>query len=99
MSVDRKPADRFFSNAEQAERTARHLSDFIQDNIVYLRRVDKTGRMEKAAKSFHVLLVNREKLTPGQLSFLESIYESTMKGLGFPAAPVHSDRKRKSLRY
>jgi hypothetical protein len=99
MSVDRKPADRFFSNAEQAERTARHLSDFIQDNLVHLRKVDNSGRMEKAAKSFHTLLVNREKLTPGQLSFLEAIYEKTIRGAGFPAIETHHDKRKSSMRF
>jgi hypothetical protein len=91
--------DRYSSNRNQAQRNAKHLADFVCDNLPHLGKVDATGKMEKAAKSFRTLLANGEDLTPGQLSFMESIYEATMKGMGFPAAEVHSDRKPRGMRF
>jgi hypothetical protein len=97
MSVDRKPADRFFSNAEQAQRTALHLAEFIATNIHHLRKVDKAGRMEEAANSFRATLKNGERLTPNQYSYLEAIYEKTLGAAGFDSVNTHHDMLRKGI--
>ena len=99
MTVDRRPTDRYSSNRDQAHRTALHLAEFVTTNIAHLRKVDTSGKMERAAKSFRTLLANGEELTPGQHSFLEGIYESTMRGAGFESAPVHTDKKRRGMRF
>jgi hypothetical protein len=98
MSVDRKPSDRFFSNAEQAQRTALHLAEFIATNIHYLRKVDKTGKMEHAANSFRAMLKNGERLTPNQYSYQEAIYEKLLKAAGFDSVNTHHDKRPKGIR-
>ena len=98
MSVDRRPADRFSSNKRQAHRTALHLAEFILSNLQHLAKVDNTGKLEKAARDFRFLLANGEDLTPGQLSFLESIYEKVLGAAGYDSISVHHDKTRRSLK-
>jgi hypothetical protein len=94
-----KTPEAYFRNTEQAPRTALHLAEFIITNIEHLRRKDQKKRMENAVNSFMVLLKAGEKLTPGQYSYLEGIYEATMRGMGLESVNVHSDRKRRALRF
>ncbi|MEW6511859.1 MAG: hypothetical protein AB1428_12985 [Bacteroidota bacterium] len=95
----RERPDRFSSNAAQAQRTARHLSDFIQTNLHHLRKVDRTGKLEKDAASFHARLQRGEELTGNQLSYLEALYEKTMAGAGFPSVDTHHDKRPRSLKF
>ena len=73
----------------------RYKLTFIIQNKLALRKVDKSGKMEKAALEFLHLVNNNSKLTPNQLSFLDAIYENTMKGIGFPSCPTKHDPKKK----
>ncbi len=91
--------DKFFSNREQAPRTARHIASFILSNLDHLRKEDPHGRMEEAALKFHKMLEGGESLTPAQYSYLENIYEAVMRGAGFGGCRVHADRKRRGLKY
>lgn len=89
----------YFRNRHQALRTAKHMAEFIQQNIQSLRSVDHQGRMEKAALSFLALLRNGKDLTSPQYSYLEGIYERTMGAMGLPSINVHSDRKPRGLKF
>lgn len=80
--------------------SAKANAQFILDNIEALQKLDTPQhKHEKAARSFSILLRNGEELTPGQYSYLESIYEMVMGAKGLPSVKVHSDRKRKSLKF
>jgi hypothetical protein len=92
-------AEPYFSNRDQAKRTALHQCEFIIGQVDALRRVDRDGRAEKAVKDFQKLLKAGETLSKGQYSYLEGIYEKTMRGLGLESVNVHSDLKPRSLRY
>ena len=96
--MSERPAP-YFSNRDQAKRTAIHQCEFILSQVDALRRVDRDGRAEKAAKDFHLLLKAGETLSKGQYSYLEGIYESTMRGMGLESVNVHSDVKQRSLRF
>jgi hypothetical protein len=82
---------RYYRNNHQAPRTALHLADFIIDNVEALRRKDSTGNMEEAVTAFRMRLKNGETLSPNQYSYLEAIYESTLKGMGLESVPTHHD--------
>jgi hypothetical protein len=99
MPVERLRTDHFSNDHDRAHRTARVQMEFVIENIHHLRKVDRDGRAEKAARSFLVLLKNGESLNPGQLSYADGIYEQTMKGAGFPSVNVHADKKRRSLKF
>jgi hypothetical protein len=89
----------YFSNRDQAKRTALHQCEFIISKVDALRRVDRDGRAEKAVKDFQKLLKAGETLSKGQYSYLEGIYENTMRGMGLESVNVHSDAKQRSLRF
>lgn len=100
MSVDRMRTDRFSSGADQARRSALANANFVCERIEALKKVDPTGKMQRAVKSFRSLLANGEDLTPPQYSFLESIYEKTISAAyGVESVNVHSDVKRRGLRF
>ena len=80
----------------RAQETARRQLGFVLANLESLHRADRTRTLERAARSFHQC---RDSFTPGQLAYIDGIYEKTMKGLGLPAAPVHHDKKPRGLRY
>jgi hypothetical protein len=74
--------------------TARIQLDFILQNIGALRKGDRNKRHENAARSMSMLLRNGEDLTAGQLSYVDGIYEQTMRALGLGHVPVHHDNRR-----
>lgn len=88
----------WFTNRDQARRTSLHLCEIILSNAGALRTVDRDGRAEKAVVNFEKLLKAGETLSQAQYSYLEGIYEKTMKGMGFESVNVHSDLKPRSLR-
>jgi hypothetical protein len=91
--------DPFQRNHEQAQRSAKEQLKLIMLNLPFLRRVDKDGRLEKAAREFADRMGAGEQLSENVLSFIDNIYEKMMKGAGFASVGVHSDRKARSLRY
>ena len=99
MSVDRRPADRWLSNADQAQRSARELVKFVCEHLQHLRKVDRGRRMEIAVTRFQGILEAGEKLTPNQLSYVDAIYEKTMQGANMPSVPAHRDLRPKRLRF
>lgn len=91
--------DPWQSNGPQAQRSARELLRFIAANMEHLRAVDKDGSKEKAVRDLQLMVDQGETFTPNQLSYIEGLYEKTMEGLGFGSCNVHSDRRKRSLRY
>ena len=73
--------------------------EFVIENIQHLRKVDAQGRAEKAARNFLTLLKGGGELTPGQMSYVDGLYEQTFRGAGFEGLNVHSDRRKRSLKY
>jgi hypothetical protein len=97
--MNRLPQDRYASNKDQALRTAKHLAEFICENLTHLEKFDRSGRKRRAAITFRDMLCAGEDLTPGQHSYLESIWETTMKGAGYESCDVHHDTKGRSLKF
>ena len=71
------------------------LKDLAWKTFFKNKKNKESGKMEKAALEFLHLVNNNSKLTPNQLSFLDAIYENTMKGIGFPSCPTKHDPKKK----
>ena len=99
MPLDRKRADRFESDRRVADSTIKLQLQFILANLHHLRKVDKNGRMERAATEFDEALEKGEELTPGQRSYVDGIYEATMSGASLPSISVHVDKKRRGLKF
>lgn len=78
-----------------AQKTAQGQIEFVMANLASLRKVDKTGKHEKAAKQFNAIIKSGRKLTPNQLSYVDGIYEKTMKGAGFPSIGLKIDAKKR----
>jgi hypothetical protein len=95
MPVDRTPQTRYYSGKEQQQRSAREKLKFILANKKHLLNVKGGENKYSAAINFNNM---KELFTDNQLSFIDGIYESTMKGAGFESVSVHHD-KRKTLRY
>lgn len=90
-------ADQLEIEAARAQRTAREQLKFILANMQALRLAcGESSSQEKAARSF---IVSVKQFTPAQLSYIDGIYEKTMKGLGLPSASVHHDQRTRGLRY
>ena len=98
-SVDRVANSNFERNHATAQRTAYEQLKFIEANLDALRKVDKHGRMEEAVVEFLPVMKAGDEFRENQLSYIDGIYEKTMKGLGFESVSVHGDRKAKGLRY
>jgi hypothetical protein len=83
-----------FVNEEVAQRAAKIQIEFVNKNIkafcIHASDVDK-----KALNDFSNMLVKLSKFSPNQLSYIEGLYEKTMRGLGFQSVPVKHDFKRK----
>jgi hypothetical protein len=99
VPVDRKPADRFSSDKDQADASLKAQLEFILANVDRLQAIDQGRRMERAARSFKVLLDAGEDLTPRQRAYSESMYEQVMKVCGFQGVDRHIDKKRRGLKF
>ena len=98
MPLERR-YDRYESDRRQADASLRWQLDFILQNLGHLRKVDRNGRMEKAAMDFDEAIKRGEELTPGQRNYCDGIYEKVMLGAGFPAVSKHIDKKRRGLKF
>ena len=99
MPLDKPPHDRYSDDRDRAHKTAWTQLVFALKYVEHLRKVDPQKRAETAARSMLTLLKNGEELSPGQLSYADGIYEQVMKAMGLPSVNVHSDKRRRSLRY
>ncbi len=96
--LDRINNRTFARNHEQAAAGAREQLRIIMANLHHLRKLRGGEKMIRAAQSFQGIILRHETLTPNQLSFVDSIYEKTMKAAGFESVGVHVDKKR-GIRY
>jgi hypothetical protein len=99
MPVDRIPRNAYSDENARVRRTVTAQLEIVIQNIVYIRRADPSGETESAARSFLSMLKKGQTLTPGQLSYADGIYEKMMKSAGFGSVNVHSDRRKRSLKY
>lgn len=97
MSLDRF-VSRFERNREQARNTAKGQLAIIWSHLVELSQERNGPKLVKDAKEFHAL-IQKQELTPNQYSYIDGIYETTMKALGFPSVERHHDRPRATLRH
>jgi len=94
MSVDRKPQTRFVNDSEQSERSAREQLKFINANESSLLRILNGKKYAMTAKEFSE---RTEPFTPNEKSYIDVIYEKTMKGLGLPSFSASFKPKRRSI--
>ena len=78
----------------QAQRSAAEKLRFIISNLQHLRKVDNKGKTEKSMKDFARIVAAGQRLTPNQMSYVDSAYEMVMRGAGFESVELHSDRKK-----
>jgi hypothetical protein len=80
MPVDRRQDCRFASDKALAQRTAKGQLTFIIGNKLALLKLKNGERLFLTAAGFNEM---RDNFTDKQMSFIDSIYEETFKGLGF----------------
>lgn len=80
MALDRVNTTRFMNDNDQAQRSARSQLDFIIANKESLYKVFNGHKKYESARFMSLI---KEKYTPKQLSYIDSIYEDVMKGAGF----------------
>jgi len=89
----------YSNDTDRARNTAKIQIEFALDNLETLLIIDKKKTKLKALVSFIKMLINHEPFTKNQLSHIDGIYETVMKGYGLPSISLHIDKKRKGIRY
>lgn len=89
----------YSNDTVRARNTAKIQIEFALDNLETLLINDKKKTNVKALISFIKMLINHEPFTKNQLSYIDGIYETVMKGYGLPSISLHIDKKRKGIRY
>jgi len=89
----------FDHGKEQAQRSAKAQLEMIMNNLNHLSNVRNGSVLCNRAREFNELVKRNVKLSPKQLSFVDSIYEKMWKGAGFGSCNQHIDKKRKGLRF
>jgi hypothetical protein len=93
VSVDRLISPRFEKSITQANNTARVQLDFVLANRGALLSIRGGQKKLSDALDLDYRLKQGEPFSPGQYSYVDGIYESTMKGLDLPSVGNHRDRK------
>lgn len=73
---------------ERAQKTAKANIQFVMANLHLLKRPQDINAANDFSKQ-------TEPYTPGQMSYIEGLYEKVMKGAGFESCSVKHDLKRK----
>jgi len=81
MALTKAPTTQFANDKDQSERSARAQLEFILANKASLMKI-VNGR--KSVMTAEELNSNKEKFTDNQKSYIDVIYERTMKALGLP---------------
>jgi len=76
---------RFLNDNSQAQRAAREQLKIITMNLSKLEKIRNAAKYIQAVQDFNATKIN---FTPKQLSFIDVIYEKTMKGAGFESFAV-----------
>ena len=80
------------SDKECSERGARTILSFILQNRKYLDKVRNGACHKEAAIN---MCKQKEKFSPKQLSYIDGIYEKTMKGMGLPSfSPTYKPKRK-----
>jgi len=95
MPVDRITS-KFEKNHAQAQRSAREQLKFILANKRALLSVKNGARKYDVALQLSTWL---DKFTETEMSRIDALYESTMKGMGFESVGTHHDKPRANLRH
>lgn len=98
MPVDRLTS-RFERSRTQARNSARAQLDLILANEPVLLALRGGRKRLEAAKDISALMEQGEALSPGQYSYIDSIYEAMWRSAGFESVSTHIDKKRKALRF
>jgi hypothetical protein len=98
MSVDRTPSDKFERSETQARNTARGQLEIILANPKALLSLRGGTKKLSDARDLDKRMKSGEPFSPGQYSYVDGLYEATMKGLGLPSVDNHRDR-RSTLRH
>lgn len=98
MPLDRL-IDRFERNTQQAQRSAKEQLKIILSNAAHLLKVRNGQKKLSDAREFQAIVERGGTLSPGQLSYIDGIYEATMKGAGFDSVNSHHDKPRGTLRF
>lgn len=97
MPLDRINTGKFHNDLAQAQRSAKAQLDFIINNQDKLLRVLNGKKYLMTALQFAEC---KEPLTPKQLSYIDVIYEKTMKGCGFQCATTsYKPNNKNNLRF
>jgi len=91
--------DSFDRGKEQAQRSARANLLIVIANIHLLDRAKDSEKHRKAANDFNGMIKRNEQFSPGQISYIEGLYEKIWKAAGYDACNLHIDKKRKGLRF
>ena len=99
--IDRQPVDRFTSDRRQATVSVMEQIKISIQYIDALKRHDPKGKMRKAIFDFDYIIKDGGDLTDGQVSYLESIYETILSAIAGSSdlkCPKHHDRTN-GIRY
>lgn len=72
---------------------------FVIDNILHLRKVDRRGTKEVLAIALYHKMLRKIALQEWEISAVDDLYELTWRGYGEPHVMKHQDRRRKGLRF
>lgn len=81
---------------DRATRTAKEQLKFILANGHHLRKVRNGVKYHETAKAFQAKIDQGDELTPNVMSYIDGIYENTMKGAGLGSVGLRIDGKRRT---
>lgn len=82
--------NRYFSDKDRAQKTAKIQIEFIQKQKITLK-----PKLQEALQGFSDMIKRNEQFTPNQLSFIDGIYEKAMEKLGFESVKTKHDIRKK----
>ena len=85
---------RFHSDKEQSQRSAEQTIRLIYDKYEYFVRV-ASDKEVNAFIQFRTMIRNKEPFTDNQKSYIDVLYETLMKGMGFDYFRTTYKPKRK----
>ena len=88
MAIDQIRSKPYFSGKQQQQRAAKANLDFI---LKYGDALLKVKDGDKHLKSAEGMNAQTTPFTEPQISYINGIYEKTMKGMGFPSCTVKHD--------
>ena len=83
-----------FNRKGMSQTTAKMQLEFVKKKESDFRKKASSTDI-RAFQNFYLMLQKNEQFTPGQLSYIEGLYEKTMAGLGFESVPLKHDLRRR----